>query len=269
MMEKCIEEPITMTIGDAVERKLIRTEWQGYFMGLSKRFITALGVKPDRQRFRAHLPKERSHYSAQTFDHEVLTKSWGWTEVSGHANRTDFDLKAHMKGSGVDMTVLRSDGSRFIPYVIEPSFGLDRLFYVTLEANYERKEKEKRNLFNFPRTLAPYNLSVQPLVSKDGISEKAEEVAKSLLDRGYSLPPIDDSGSIGRRYARVDEIGIPLAVTIDYDTLKKDQVTLRDRDTWQQVSVTLQDLPEKIRQYFKEDKQVIELGELVKHHEAE
>ena len=267
MMEKGIEEPIEVTVGEAVNGKLVLTEWQSYFMGLSKRFISALGVKPENQRFRAHLPKERSHYSAQTFDHEVLTKSWGWIEVSGHANRTDYDLKAHMKGSGVDMTVLRQDGSRFIPHVIEPSYGLDRLFYVTIEANYERKEK--RNLFHFPRALVLYDLSVQPLVSKDGIYEKAEEVAKSLLDKGYSLPPLDDSGSIGRRYARVDEIGIPLAITIDYDTLKNGAVTLRDRDTWQQVIVNLQELPSKLKQYFDEEKPLIELGELVKRAEAE
>ncbi len=249
--------PLEVSLGEAVEAGHILTEWQAYFMGVSKRFISHLGVPPDRQRFRAHLPEERSHYSAQTYDHEVLLESWGWTEIAGHAYRTDYDLKAHQRGSGVDMTVLRPDGTRFIPHVVEPSFGLDRLLYVVLESSYQRRKK--RDILALPRSLAPINVSVLPLVTKDGLSEKAAEVRELLLDAGLVVA-YDESGSIGRRYARSDEVGTPLAVTIDYDTLENDTVTIRDRDSWSQVRQRIADLPGLLRRYLKGEIEFSELG---------
>ncbi len=128
---------------EAVKQGLILTEWQGYFMGLSQKFMSALGVPEENQRFRAHLPDERAHYSAQTFDHEVKLDTWGWTEASGCAYRTDFDLRNHQEASGQSMDVLREDGTRFIPHVVEPSYGLDRLVYIVMENSYERKEADK------------------------------------------------------------------------------------------------------------------------------
>ncbi len=251
MEEKSVKESIEVTIKEAVDKKLVNSEWQGYFMGIGKRFIESLGVPPEKQQFRAHLPQERSHYSSQTFDHEVLTKSWGWIEIAGHANRTDYDLKAHQKGSGADMSVLRKDGTRFVPHVIEPSYGLDRLTFVAMETAYEQREmtKEKRTIFHFPRNLAPYQVSVQPLVTKDGLPEKALEIYYTVLAEGYRAI-FDDSGSIGRRYARQDEIGTPLAVTIDYTTMEKGILTLRDRDSWEQVNVNVVELAGKLYAYF-------------------
>jgi len=240
--------PIKVTLGEAVEGGHILTEWQAYFMGVSKRFISHLGVPVERQRFRAHLPGERSHYSAQTFDHEVLLEGWGWIEVAGHAYRTDYDLKAHQRGSGVDMTVLRPDGTRFVPHVVEPSFGLDRLLYVALETSYRRRKK--RDILALPRSLSPINVSVLPLVTRDGLPEKAAEVHRLLLEVGL-VAAYDDSGSIGRRYARSDEIGTPLAVTIDYDTLEDGTVTVRDRDSWSQVRRKIGDLPGLIWSYLR------------------
>lgn len=260
MEEKEVKEPLEVSIGEAVEKGLILTEWQGYFMGVSQRFITALGMPPEKQRFRAHLPDERAHYSAQTHDHEVLFETWGWIEISGCAYRTDFDLRSHMEASGVDMTVLREDGTRYVPHVVEPSYGLDRLFLSVLEATYERKQK--RNIFHLPRELAPYQVAVFPLVTKDGLPEKAREVHDLLLDKGFWLV-YDEAGSIGRRYARVDEIGVPLAVAVDYDTLNSDVLTIRDRDTWKQVSLSLTELPGALEAYFKGEKDFLDLGTLV------
>jgi len=246
-----------------VAKGLVLTEWQGYFMGVGKRFMESLGVPPERQQFRAHLPQERSHYSSQTFDHEVYTKSWGWIEVAGHANRTDYDLKAHQKGSGVDMSVLRKDGTRYVPHVIEPSYGLDRLTFVVMETAYELREtaKEKRTIFRFPRNLAPYQVSVQPLVTKDGLPEKAMTVYDMVLVEGYRAV-FDDGGSIGRRYARQDEVGTPLAVTVDYTTMEKGILTLRDRDSWEQVTVHVDELPARLHAYFK-GAEFRSLGQLV------
>ena len=255
-----VKEPLETPVGAAVENGHILTEWQGYFMGVSQRFITALGMPPEKQRFRAHLPDERAHYSVQTYDHEVLFETWGWIEVSGCAYRTDYDLRSHMEASGLDMTVLREDGTRYLPHVVEPSYGLDRLFLSVLEATYERKKK--RNVFHLPRELAPYQVAVFPLVTKDGLPEKAREIYDLLLNEGFWVV-YDEAGSIGRRYARVDEIGVPLAVAVDYDTVDGDVLTIRDRDSWEQVSLSVSQLPEALEAYFKREKYFLDLGNLV------
>jgi glycyl-tRNA synthetase len=260
MEENQVKEPKVLTVEEALNQELILTEWQGYFMGLSQQFMAALNIPEENQRFRAHLPDERAHYSAQTFDHEVKLDTWGWTEVSGCAYRTDFDLKNHQSSSGESMDVLREDGTRFIPHVVEPSYGLDRLVYIAMENNYERKKK--RNIFHFPRELAPYQVGLFPLVTKDGVDDKAEEVRDLLLEKGFWLV-YDDSGSVGRRYARVDEIGVPLAVTVDYTTRDEDILTIRERDTWEQVKLPVKELPDALEAYYKREKEFHELGEKV------
>ncbi len=260
MEEQGVEEPIVCPVEKAVDDGLVLTEWQGYFMGLSQKFMAAIGIPADRQRFRAHLPDERAHYSAQTFDHEVKLETWGWTEVSGCAYRTDFDLSNHMQASGQSMEARREDKTKFVPHVVEPSYGLDRLMYIVLENSYE--EKDKRIVMHFPRELAPYQVAVFPLVKKDGIAEKAMEVRDMLQRKGFWVT-YDQGGSIGRRYARVDEIGTPLAVAVDYDTLEKDILTIRDRDSWKQVKLSVDDLPVALDAYFKGEKDFLDLGELV------
>jgi glycyl-tRNA synthetase len=262
MEENEIKTPKILKISEAVDKKMISTEWQGYFMGLSQKFVEALGIPAELQRFRAHLPNERAHYSTQTYDHEVKLDTWGWTEVSGCAYRTNFDLKNHQEASGQNMEMLRDDGSRFIPHVVEPSYGLDRLVYIVMESCYERKVKQKRNVLHFPREIAPYQVAVFPLVSKDGIDEKAKEVRDLLLNKGFWII-YDTSGSIGRRYARVDEIGVPLAVAVDYDTKDKNVLTIRDRDSWEQVRLNIDDLPKALELYFKGRKNFNDLGEKV------
>ena len=254
------KELVEVTVREALEKKLIKTPWQAYFMALSKRFVTSLGVPPERQRFKALFPEERAHYSAQTYDHEVLLSRWGWTEISGHAYRTDYDLKAHAAASGVDMSVLTPRGVKVVPHVVEPSFGLERLTYVATE--YAYREVNKRTVMAFPREIAPTNVIVLPLVTKDGLPEKAQEVHRLLLDEGFTVD-YDDSGSIGRRYARADEAGTSIAVTIDYDTLKDETVTLRDRDTWKQVRQEIRLLPELLRRYFRYQADFLDLGQLV------
>lgn len=262
MEENGVKEPKVLRVEDAVNEGLILTEWQGYFMGLSQKFISALGVSEEHQRFRAHLPDERAHYSAQTYDHEVKLDTWGWTEASGCAYRTDYDLKNHQESSGQSMDILRDDGTRFVPHVVEPSYGLDRLVYIVLENSYERNLKAKRNIFRIPKELAPYQVAVFPLVTKDGIEEKAEEVRDLLLGKGFWVL-YDNGGSIGRRYARVDEIGVPFAVAIDYTTKNEDVLTIRDRDSWEQVSLHLKDLPRALEAYFVGEKDFFELGDKV------
>jgi len=139
-------------------------------------------------------------------------------------------------------------GRRFIPYVIEPTFGTDRLFYVAFE--YAYRVKEDRTVLSFPRDISPVHVGLYPLVSKDGLPEKAMELHRTLLNEGFVVE-YDDSGSIGRRYARTDEAGIPLGITVDYDTLKDDTVTIRDRDTWKQVRSPISELPTQLHMYFR------------------
>ncbi|MBC7129979.1 glycine--tRNA ligase, partial [Candidatus Bathyarchaeota archaeon] len=155
---------------------------------------------------------------------------------------------------------VKESGKRFIPHVVEPSFGSDRLFYVTLEHAY--RKKEDRIVMSFPRDVAPIQIGVYPLVSKDGLPEKAIEVKDLLIREGFSVE-YDEAGSIGRRYARADEAGIPLGITIDYETLKDDTVTIRDRDTWRQVRNRIDALPELLHKYFRRKIEFEDLGKPV------
>jgi len=139
-------------------------------------------------------------------------------------------------------------GRRFMPYVIEPTFGSDRLFYVAFE--YAYRIRDDRTLLSFPRDVAPVQAGVYPLVGKDGLPEKALELHKMLLNEGF-VAEYDDAGSIGRRYARADEVGVSLGITVDYDTLKDETVTIRDRDTWKQVRSRIEELPELLHRYFR------------------
>jgi glycyl-tRNA synthetase len=139
-------------------------------------------------------------------------------------------------------------GRRFIPYVVEPTFGSDRLFYAAFE--YAYRVKDGRAVLSFPRDIAPAQTGVYPLMSKNGLAEKALELHRKLLEEGF-VAEYDDAGSIGRRYARADEAGIPLGITVDYDTLKDETATIRDRDTWKQVRSRIDELPELLRKYFR------------------
>lgn len=260
---KDITEPIIITVKEALEKGIINEEWQAYFMALAKKFLIELGVPEDQQRFIEKLEWERAHYSLQGFDQEVYTERWGWVEVSGHNYRTDYDLSRHMKASGVDLTAFKESedgGRRFIPHVIEPSFGLDRLAYVALEYAYTKRNK--RTLLSLARDIAPIQLSVFPLVSKDGLPEKAKDVYQLLLKEGFAAE-WDESGSIGRRYARADEAGNVLAITIDYQTLEDDSVTIRDRDSWKQVRSKIVGLPDLLHDYFRYKINFENLGTLI------
>jgi glycyl-tRNA synthetase len=151
-------------------------------------------------------------------------------------------------------------GRRFVPHVVEPSFGSDRLLYVAFEAAY--RVKDGRVVLGFPRDIAPVQVGVYPLVSKDGLPEKALEVYELLVDVGF-LAEFDEAGSIGRRYARADEVGVQLGVTVDYDTLSDGTVTVRDRDSWRQVRTQIADLAVALRRYFRGRAEFEELGKPV------
>jgi glycyl-tRNA synthetase len=167
-------------------------------------------------------------------------------EMVGISDRTDYDLKAHQDLSKQSMEV-NKDGRKFIPHVVEVAYGVDRPFYCTLESCYREETGEKeRNYFKFPKDIAPYRAAIFSLVKKDGLSEKAREVFNLVRDAGYFVQ-LDEAGSIGKRYARADEIGIPFCITVDYDTMKDGTVTVRDRDTMEQKRVKIEDLVKELK----------------------
>jgi len=234
-------KPIEITAEDAVKKGLIPNQWMAYFIVKELEWYQKLGIPLEALRHRHMLPEETPHYSKGNFDMEIKF-DFGWKEVVGNAYRTDFDLTSHSKKSGKDMSIMEDE--KVIPHVVEPSFGLERTFYGILLHCFVEDKERGWSWFKFPPKIAPYTVAVFPLVNKNGLNEKAREVYETLKKQFDVF--FDDSGSIGRRYARSDEIGTPFAVTIDYNTMKDDTLTLRFRDTTKQERVKIKDLIETI-----------------------
>ncbi len=206
------------------------------------RWYIDLGMNPDNLRLRAHEPDELAHYAAGTYDVEYRFP-WGWDELEGIANRTDFDLKAHMERSGEDLTYFDQEtNERFVPYVIEPAAGATRTTFAFLIDAYTEEEVngESRTVLRLDPRLAPIKVAILPLSKKPDLIETTERVASMLRDRWQI--EVDTTQSIGRRYRRQDEIGTPLCATVDFDTLDDSQVTVRDRDTMAQDRIPIANL---------------------------
>ena len=216
-------------------------EWHKYWKEFCENWLLSLGMKKENIRLRDHSPEELSHYSNGTTDIE-FTFPFGWGELWGIADRTNYDLKQHMEHSKEDMTYLDPEtNEKYIPYCIEPSLGCDRVALVFLCNAYDEEEiaeGDVRTVLHLHPALAPYKVAVLPLSKK--LSEKAEEVYSNLSKK--FMCDYDEAGSIGKRYRREDEIGTPYCVTIDFDTLDDNCVTIRDRDTMEQVRVKIDEL---------------------------
>jgi glycyl-tRNA synthetase len=204
-----------------------------------KQWYLDLGMTPENLRLRQHDPDELAHYAAGTHDVEYLFP-WGWDELEGIANRTDFDLKAHMERSGEDLTYFDQEtDERLVPFVIEPAAGATRTTFAFLIDAYTEEEVngESRVVLKLDPRLAPVKVAVLPLSKKPDLVETTQKVADSI--RGRWPIEIDVTQSIGRRYRRQDEIGTPFCVTVDFDSLDDHQVTVRDRDTMQQDRIAI------------------------------
>lgn len=310
------EDPVKVAAGEAVETGLVSSQMHAYQLCLAERFLSELGIPDDVMRFRQHLPTEMAHYAIDCWDVEVHTDRFGWVEIIGIADRTDFDLKSHSRYSNEDMSVfieydepktikkvvakpdmkkfgplfkgdspkikavldetdatiikdafeadgtfkvevedkeyeLTEDlvsfqekdetirGEKIVPHVIEPSFGIDRILYSVLLHSFT--EDQERAYLKLPKDIAPVSVSVFPLVNKDELVETAYRISDDLRVKGI-ISEYDASGTIGRRYARSDEIGVPFAVTVDHETLEDRKVTIRNRDSLEQVRVPLEDI---------------------------
>ncbi|VVB92418.1 Proline--tRNA ligase [uncultured archaeon] len=334
-------ESTEMPIKEAVEKGIIAHEFLGYCLARTYQFLTRVGVSPDKLRFRQHMKDEMAHYAADCWDAEIQSERFGWVEVVGIADRTDYDLKAHAKQSETELAVyipydkpkkverfsvrpnmgilgpkfkgkagkiatalkalkpqdltggvirLEIDGEKItiekdivayesvseevhgetiIPHVIEPSFGIDRITYSLLEHSYheeeakeEGEEEETRIVLRLPPEVAPVQAAVLPLLTREELIRPANEIVKNLRKAGI-LVSFDDSGTIGRRYRRNDEIGTPYSITVDYDTLKDGTVTIRDRDTMRQVRAGMGDIAEKIHDLIYRGKSFEDAGKKV------
>jgi len=310
------------TVGQLVSTGSIGNQALAYYIALTQRFLLGAGINGDNLRFRQHEQREMAHYAEDCWDAEIQT-SLGWIECVGIADRTAYDLKAHMEATGADMTAfsaysgsvtqrrqriepkmgvlgpvykekakdiqeklaqmeppkegdihltidgedivvgpecyqivedeVTASGKNFIPHVIEPSYGIDRILYSILEHNYVQEEKDGETYvtLRLPAHIAPVTVGVFPLVNKNGLLGIAQELQCELRSLGI-MAYFDNGGSIGRRYARMDEIGTPFSITVDYQTLNDDTVTVRWRDTTKQVRVK----KEKLAEWLKENIEV-------------
>ncbi len=324
-------EPVERSVKEAIDEHIVSSQMLIYQLVIAKKFLSDLGIPDDAIRFRQHLPDEMAHYAIDCWDAEVYTDAYGWVEIIGIADRTDFDLKSHISHSKEDLSIFKEydkpksvtvtkpsfnmkkfgptfkkdsnkakeileetdaqeiekafedegsytftiedteyviddtfvtfstveeqvKGERIVPHVIEPSYGIDRIIYSTLLHSYtedKTEEDEDRAYLKIPAKVAPIKAVVLPLVNKEPLTEIAEEI-ELLLRENDIITLIDYSGTIGRRYARSDEIGVPYAITVDYESIDDKKVTIRNRDTFKQKRIPIWRLPETIDQLVKD-----------------
>jgi len=342
---------IRKKLSDAVSDKTIAHEFLAYFIALTNDFLTKVGISPQDLRFRQHLSDEMAHYAIDCWDAEVKTDRFGWVEVVGIADRTDYDLSAHAGQSKTELSVyveypepmietqfvvkpdmgklgplfkgkaklvgdalkelsadaisqagdeikVEIDGETFsvsknlisfgeesvkisgrtiVPHVIEPSYGIDRITYCVLEHAYDEEElsgsaaadggedadsDENRIVMRFKNVSAPYQAAVHPLMGKPELSAAAKKLFNEAVVAGI-MTDYDESGTIGKRYRRNDEIGIPYSVTIDFDTLEKNTVTIRDRDSMKQICVSADEFVSVLKHLISGTKKFEECGVLL------
>lgn len=230
------------------EDEKIHEEWIKIWKDFT---LNDLGLNKEHIRHYEHPKEKLSHYSKRTVDLEYEFP-FGFAELNGIANRTDFDLKSHQEHAGKDLTYFDEETrERYLPYVIEPTMGVGRSMLAVLVDSYKEYPQgrdgqgtELETVLHLPKHLAPIKVAILPLMKKDGLAEKAQEVYGAL--RSQFMTQYDESGAIGRRYRRQDEIGTPFCVTVDYQTLEDQTVTVRDRDTMEQDRIKIEALHEKL-----------------------
>ena len=219
-------------------------EWFSYWVDYCMNWLVdTVGIKKESLRVREHEPEELSFYSDSTSDLE-FSYPFGWGELWGVASRTDYDLGKHEEYSGEDLKYNdQQEKKKFIPYVVEPALGLNRLMLAVMSDAYEEEKLENgeiRTVLHFNPRVAPVKVGIFPLMKKDGLDDKAREIFSILRDHWHV--EYDDSGAIGKRYRRQDELGTPFCVTVDYDTMNDNTVTVRERDSMEQHRIAINDL---------------------------
>jgi glycyl-tRNA synthetase len=259
-----------LTLAQSLSEGIVPNEIMAYFLWKQEGLYLAAGIPRQSFRFRKIGKDDTPHYSRGNIDLVVET-SYGWIETTGTAYRTDYDLSSHAKHSKADLSVfVEEEKKKVVPHVVEPSMGVDRMFWCVLEHCFREKStaisegngahspeanraEKDWEWFNFPPSIAPYHAWIFPLMKKDGMDEKAREVEALLREGGLSVY-CQESGSIGKRYARADEIGVPYCITIDYDTMKDGTATLRFRNDGKQIRLPISELCAKVLEFAKEGK---------------
>jgi glycyl-tRNA synthetase len=260
-MQQKKQEAKKMKIKDALSKKIIKSPWHAFWLATEHKWFIELGGNPDKFRIRQHLPDEKAHYSKDCWDLEYKFP-FGFKELQGIADRGDYDLQQHIKHSGKDLSLFDEEQKKkIVPHVVaEPSQGVDRAFLVFLFDAYNDDKKRGNKVLKLHPKLAPIKLGVFPLVNK--LEKNARKVYDEL--KTYFVCQYDKSGSIGRRYARADEIGIPFCITVDFDTKKDKSVTIRDRDTTKQVRVKISELKETVYKLMVGEVKFEKAGKLIK-----
>nr|MBD3312181.1 glycine--tRNA ligase [archaeon] len=242
-------KPKKTSLKEAIKGKIIQNKAYAVSLAVGYQIAMELGLDEKRLRYRQHYPNERAFYALDAWDLEYKTDSFGWVEICGVHDRSDYDLKQHAKYSGKDLRV-KHGRKKEVPHILEIAAGIERLVFTVLEQAYD--EEKRRTVLRLLPSIAPIQLKIFPLVSKDGLPEKAKNVYELMLNEDF-FAEYDESGSIGRRYRRADEEGVPFCITIDHDTLEDESVTVRDRDTMKQVRVKINELEDFLEEAIEGD----------------
>ena len=262
-MQKSKKEPEKMSFNEAHKRGIIKTDWHAYWLEQMFLWFKNLGANTDKFRVRQHVSDEKSHYAVDTWDLEY-NFPFGWKELQGVANRGDYDLKQHQKYSGKSMEISNSEGKKIIPHVVaEPSQGVERAYLVFLFDAYNYNNKRDNVVLKLHPKLAPIKVAIFPIVKNNEDFVKLAREVYGDLKKDWNVV-YDESGSIGRRYARNDEIGAPYCITIDGDSIKDKDVTIRDRDTTRQIRVKVSDLKDVLSKLINSKIKFEDAGKVVK-----
>jgi len=253
---------ISISIEDALKKGFIKSQAYGWCIWLAYTQFINFGIPPERIRLRQHHPDEKAFYADDAWDIEVRLNNYGWFELCGVHDRTDYDLKQHAKYSGITLDAQREDGTKFVPHVLEIAFGSDRPTYALMDIFYDKKlEGDGKTMFKVPYSMAPIEVSVFPLMKKPELTAISKNV-KENLEKDFVID-YDTSGSIGRRYLRSATAGTPYAVTVDFDSITNKDVTVRDRDSEKQIRVKIAELRDTLRKLFAKELQFEKAGKLV------
>lgn len=235
-----------MNVQEARSKGFFKNDAYAFTVAMAYELFKSIGVPEESMRLRQHGPDEKAFYADDAWDIEVKTKSFGWQEMCGVHDRTNYDLKQHQEHSNKKLVVSDETHKKELPHILEIAFGTDRAAFVLLDLLFNPQDiKEGKTTFHIPKHIAPIKAAIFPLVKKEGMPEIAREIYEKLSQEMVCI--YDESGSVGRRYLRAAEQGIPYSITIDGETLEDNTVTLRDRDTEKQIRVKREELSTHIR----------------------
>jgi glycyl-tRNA synthetase len=249
--EKDSEEVSMTKISAALKKGYFQKPAYAWCVYLAYRIFKGMGFREENIRLRQHLPTERAHYAADAWDVEINTQSYGWVECCGVHDRGNYDLSRHQEYSKEKLSI-KVDKQPVVPEVLEIAFGVERPLYSIIDNSYV--EDDERTWLRFPPEIAPIQVAVFPLMGKEELLGPARDIYNEIMGSGL-ITYFDQSGSIGRRYRRQDEVGTPYCVTVDYQSLEDQTVTVRDRDSMEQVRVRTSDLIKALKQLVKGEQQ--------------